>query len=602
GARGAGCGAAEGGYRACVLRDPAQGTARAIAAAKVDLDSTLDLVTAGDGFFAVYALSYAGAEVRYTVTRVDAPGTDLRSVAVADLDRDGLPDLVGADRAGSALRVASQGLGLTFDLGVPLASPHLRGPLAVAGADLDSNGVVDLAAADPGDPATGFGGNVCVFLGDAAGRYSGDALTPPPRPGAPPASPRAVAAADVDGDGRLDVVTADDGTHEVVVYRQGGRGTFRAPAEALAEGQVLPEPSSLAAFDSDGDARLDLLAASRPADALVLLRQTDGGDFAALQLPLPAPEGADDAGGMRRGPVAAAAGDLDGDALADIVAASVDSNDLTVLLRDAEGSYVLSDVKAEGFLGPHSVALADLDGDGLLDVACAARFSDEARWFRQGAGGSFAEAGAFRAPEGSPQKLLGPVFVAAGDVDSDGRADVVTANHRSGNLTIFLQAEEPEGRGTFGAPVEVPLGAGARPVALTLGRLGEGSGLDIATVNLGRAAASVVLQDGAGMLRVTSLGGLSGVQPTAIALRELGGDGRPDLAIAFSGASASFLQVRAQGAGAGEPAFDGVLRLAARELIAPAALIAADLDSDGEADLAAASRATRAITVFYGGR
>lgn len=594
-----GCTELERGYASCFLSDPNDEEPRAIAAARVTRDSTYDLVTAGKGFFALYSLNFTQGGLGLRYLRVDAPGSDLFSVAVADLDQNGRFELVAPDRAGRALTIASQTGGgePTFGLLAPIASSGLKGPLGIVEGDLDQNGVIDFAIADPGDPAGQLGGNVCVFLGSTRGEYSVDSLERP-SPRGTPDSPRAVAIADFDGDGRPDIAAADDGTHEVVIYSQGGHGVFNDAPDILASAQKLPAPASLAALDSNGDLRTDLVAANREADSLTLFEQGSAGVFAAMNLKLPGIEAG--GGARRRGPVAAASGDLNGDGRPDIVCADLDSNDLLALFQDERGDFLATPILAEGFRGPQSVTLADLDRDGHLDVLAAARFSDEARWFRRGGDGQFAEGGVFRqgAAEGAPH-LLGPVVAAAGDLDGDGTVDVVTANHRSSNLLIFLQGEGP---GVFLEPIEVSLGAANRPVAVVLSDL-DGSGtLDIAAANLGSTAVSIFIQGPDGTLSSREIPSLPGVQATSLAVQDVTFDARPDVVVAFSGHGGSFLNVYPQQVGPDPFSPESFFQLSAPGLLAPIAVLAVDLDGDGEPDLTSANRQSRNVTVFYGGR
>jgi len=584
------CTTSEAGYTSCYLDDPNGDEPNALAAGKIT-DAVSDMVTAGSGFFALYSLRFTGGQMNATFLRIPAPGTDLRSVAIADLDKSGSADLIAPDRANHSLRVATQTNG-SFNLLAPIVSTNLRGPLGVTGGDLDSSGTEDIVVSDPGDPAGRSRGNVCVFLGSASGEYSADALLPPERAGASPSSPVAAAIGDFDGDGRPDIAAADAGSKSVVIFRQGGVGSF-GEARVLADGQIEPSPSSLAAGDVNGDQRMDFVAPSREADALMLYEQVGGGAFAALSLRLPATVQA-----TRRGPVAAAVGDVDGDGRGDIVCADVDANDLLVLVQDARGDFTTTELSADGFLGPHSVALADVDGDGRLDVAAAARFSDEARWFRQDDTGAFAEAGAFRAGEGAGPKLLGPVFVALADIDGDGQTDVVTANHRSSNLTVFVQDTE---RGKFRAPLEVALGVGLRPVGVEIGDYDASGTPDIAAVHLGSSAVSVFLQASDGTLSGQTLPAVSGLQPTSIAAADLDSTGKPSLAVAYSSHLGSFIQTYAQDASARflpEP----TRRLSSPDVVAPVAVQAVDVDGDGEADLTTANRQSRNVTTFFCGR
>jgi hypothetical protein len=159
----------------------------------------------------------------------------------------------------------------------------------------------------------------------------------------------------LNGDGKLDIATADHHTGEVSVLAGDGRGAFAAPANYPAG----LTPTALAAADFDGDGRIDLLAANYGSGSVTrLLGDGKGGFGGVLKF----------ATGAR--PYGLAAGDLDADGVADIVVADSGSADLQIFAGDGRGG-LRAPLKVAAGTRPRGVAVADFDGDGRPDIAVA---------------------------------------------------------------------------------------------------------------------------------------------------------------------------------------------------------------------------------------
>ncbi|BAC89392.1 FG-GAP-like repeat-containing protein [Gloeobacter violaceus] len=119
-------------------------------------------------------------------------------------------------------------------------------PTSVALGDIDGDGDLDIATAsgDYADP-----GNVSVLLNAGGGGFA------PPRSFAVGDLPKSVALGDIDGDGDLDIATANRESNDVSVLLNTGGGSF-APAQAFAVGS---RPYSVALGDLDGDGDLDIV-------------------------------------------------------------------------------------------------------------------------------------------------------------------------------------------------------------------------------------------------------------------------------------------------------------------------------------------------------
>lgn len=348
----------------------------------------------------------------------------------------------------------------------------------------------------------------------------------------------AILVADLDVDGRDDVAVASSyiaggPPHPgyVDVYLQTAAGTFAAPVSS----PVGPDPWGLSVGDFDGDGATDLLAASPATVAPQPGVVGDSGGVALLRQD-PARRGRFlpsqwiATGGIAQAAVIA---ELTGDSRADIaVGDGVNVNGRVLLLAQSAstpGTLLPPVVVPVGSgEGAADLATGDLDGDGRADLVVAV--ADAIALLRQRAGGGFEPAQRLAAG-------LQPRGLALGDIDGDGRLDIVVAN--AGNapaggtggasVTVLRQTAQ----GTFAA-ASIAVADGARRVAI--GDL-NGDGLpDLAVISLVYQAQSlpsritVLLQSGAQQGAFVTAAVIDG--PYAgdfIALGDADGDGRTDL-------------------------------------------------------------------------
>lgn len=529
---------------------------RAVVSGDFNGDHLTDLVTvnAGDDTLTVLLGSGDGTFRPALTVATGAVGETDRPVAVAaaDLDRDGFLDLVSANSwtgTVSVLRGVGDG---TFDTADRL--PVGGEPSAVAIADLDGDGLLDLVAADR------LSNRLVVLRQAAAGGFL-------------PAGhqdvgfePVAVAAADVTGDGAVDLVCITYQDRRVTVLPGDGRGQFGAGVDH----EVGDGPTALVVADVNGDGRNDVLTANQVGDSIgVLLGRADGSlavsGFAA---------------GVQ--PVALAVGDLNGDALPDVVAGA--ANGLQVFLGDGNGRFSLLDgYEVRG--GPSAVQITDVTGDGVPDLVYPGSRIDRLAVLPGNGDGTFqAEEGFVAGDE--------PVSVVTADFDLDNRPDVVTANASADTLTVLLG----NGDGTFQPRRQ--LASGRRPVAVATGDFNGDGRPDLVSVNrlgasLSVGTLTVLLGNGAGGF--LSVGEYAvGRDPVAVAVADVNRDGALDL-VAANRTDNTLTVYRGRGTGAFDP-----LPLVLPVGRMPYAVLAADLDRDGRVDLATANRLSHTVSVYRG--
>lgn len=350
----------------------------------------------------------------------DKPSIEALAV---DLDADGDLDLAVPGYFGAGLHILiNRGDGTFED---PVIYPGAQFCTGIVAADLDGDGVVDLATA-----------GTYVYRGRGDGTFEDPAVYA----GSAAAS---IDAGDVDGDGDMDLATAGASDQLLLLENRGGASFLEAPLPPSTTSP--PQPIRLADFDGDG--RLDLLALDAGAATLSTLLGDGTGAFAAT-LTQEAPDVA------AFGSVVA---DVDGDGLSDVVTAGTGA--IRVLLNQGDGSYGAAIETAAGS-GALSIAAADLDGDGQVDLAAACYSSNEIALLLNHGQGSFPKA-TFLAVR--PQ----PTSIVATDLDLDGDTDLVVLHDRDGPLTALTN----DGHGVFSPLEGVPTVAGAAKVlAATLDR------------------------------------------------------------------------------------------------------------------------------------
>ena len=167
---------------------------------------------------------------------------------------------------------------------------------------------------------------------------------------------------------------------------------------------------------------------------------------------------------------------------------------------------------------PYSVFCADLDGDAYLDLAVANAESDNVSILKNNGDGTFQSAVNYGA--GSY-----PVSVFCGDLDGDGDLDLAVANAGSGNVSIFKN----NGDGTFQSAVNY--GAGSYPVSVFCGDLDGDADLDLAVANGGSRNLSILKNNGDGTFQSAVNYG-AGDYPSSVFCANLNGGSDLDLAVA----------------------------------------------------------------------
>ncbi|HYE80395.1 MAG TPA: FG-GAP-like repeat-containing protein, partial [bacterium] len=280
---------------------------------------------------------------------------DPYELATGDVDGDGDLDLLVSRRGRQQVTVCLNAGGGAFS--VADSVPVGLGPQGLAVGDIDGDGDLDFVTANEGDKT------VSVRFNDGAAHFTSPATNPDL---SIPKRPFDVVLADMDGDGDLDLLSANyssgSGTpipggtsaSSLSVCRNDGSGTFGTPADVL----VAAQPSTMAVGDLDNDGDLDVITVGYRSERVSVRFNNGLGAF---------PFRRDIA--VAGKPQGVAVGDVDNDGDVDIVTPLPDSRTLVVCYNDGTGRFPNSSSVPAG-VGT-SVALGDLNGDGYLDaVSC----------------------------------------------------------------------------------------------------------------------------------------------------------------------------------------------------------------------------------------
>jgi VCBS repeat protein/FG-GAP repeat protein len=366
---------------------------------------------------------------------------------------------------------------------------------------------------------------------------------------------------------------------------------------SFAQGPAVPtgsDPTSIVAGDLNRDGKPDLAVSNSSSNNVnIFLGNGNGG--------LTEPPGSPIALGTQPGSIAI--GDFNLDGKPDLAASNRLSNDVTILLGDANGGFSQppgSPISVS--LNPSKVAVGDFNLDGKPDLAVTNAGSDNVTVLLGNGSGGFAQAGSPVATGSAP------VFEAVGDFNRDGNPDLAVANS-SDNVTILLG----NGTGEFAEAVGSPVAVGDAPGSVAVGDFNRDGNPDLAVTNFGQLQRpldntalrpSVGPGTGVSILAGDGNGGFSqsgflaaGDYPINVVAADFNMDGKADLAVSNASFLATgFLAIRLGDGNGGftVPAGSPVGAFPFR----PVAVVVSDFNLDGRMDLAGVTPGVNANNVI----
>ena len=293
--------------------------------------------------------------------QVFAAGTNTTGAAFGDLDGDGKPEIVAVNKGSNTVSILQNNstIGVITAGSFSIAGTLTTGtsPEEVYLGDMNMDGKLDIVVNNSGD------NNVSVFMNNSSG--TGNFIFLAKVDFATGVNPTRMALGDIDGDGRLDVVTTNKTDNTISVLRNStGFGIFHLMAKVdFATGT---EPLAISIGDLDQDGKMDIATVNYLSNTVSVFRNTstsgtiDGTSLAAAQ--------SFAVGGKPQG---IAIGDLDGDAKPDITTTYWAGSGIQILPNTSSGSGNINFATSVGFAVGSStywVSLGDMNGDGKLDI------------------------------------------------------------------------------------------------------------------------------------------------------------------------------------------------------------------------------------------
>ena len=353
-----------------------------------------------------------GGYTSFTASDIATSADGARSVFAADMDGDGDMDILSASWIDDTIAWYENNNGDASSWTATDIATSADGAWSVFAADMDGDGDMDILSASSEDDTIAWYEN---NNGDASSWTATDIATNAD-------SARSVFATDMDGDGDMDILSAswDDDTIAWYENNNGDASSWTATDIATNANGAY----SVFAADMDGDGDMDIVSASYNDDTIAWYENNngDGSSWTATDI-------ATNANGAQ----SVYAADMDGDGDLDIVSAS-HLDDTIAWYENNNGdasSWTATDI-ATSADGAFSVFAADMDGDGDTDIVSASPFDDTIAWYENnGAVDPTWTASDIATSADSAQSVY------AADMDGDGDLDIVSASHDDDTIAWY---------------------------------------------------------------------------------------------------------------------------------------------------------------------
>ena len=332
---------------------------------------------------------------------------------------------------------------------------------------------------------------------------------------------------DIDGDGKPDIIISNNLSTTIFVYRNISStgsisaGSFASPVSFT----TGSNPAQIAIGDIDGDGKPDLAVTNIGSAFVSVFLNTSTPGSISFNSQVPISVSTIQSYGI-------AIRDIDGDGKADLIVGNYSTNNLSVFRNiSIPGTISFSSASIFTVAGAsRGLTLGDLDGDGKPDIINTNSFASSVSVLRNtSVPGTISFSGHIEFSTG-----LNPYGVTIGDIDGDGHLDIITANN--GTTTISVLRNTFPGVGTITLAGNVDFTVSSSPWWVAIGDIDGDSHPDLVCTNRGGNTISVLRNTAtSGSITAGSLASQvvfnTGNAPVTVAVGDLDGDGKADLAV-----------------------------------------------------------------------
>ncbi|MBI1769594.1 MAG: VCBS repeat-containing protein [Bacteroidetes bacterium] len=336
---------------------------------------------------------------------------------------------------------------------------------------------------------------------------------------------------DIDGDGKSDLAVVNYNSNTLSIFRNtSASGSITASSFATKiDFTTGTNPHNVLIADIDGDGKPDLVVTNAGSNSISVLRnQSTSGNITSGSLA----SKVDFATGTS--PYLLVSGDFDGDGKSDIATCNFNSSSISVLRNTSTSGSISFATKVDFATGtnPYGASVGDLDGDGKPDIAVA-NWANTLSVFRNTSTSGSITSGSFAAKVDFTTGTQ-PSGVSIGDLDGDGKAEIATANGQSNSVSVFRNISTSGSITASSFAAKVDFTTGTVPFDVAIGDLDGDGKPDLAVANYTGNTVSLLRNTSAnGSITsgsfATKVDFTTGSGPYNVAIDDLDGDGRPDL-------------------------------------------------------------------------
>ena len=382
-----------------------------------------------------------GLGVGGTINQVGGYG---QNFAVADVNGDGSMDVVIPNYTGGTMTIMTNNGSGIFSSNATLTVG--LNPIFVAAADLNNDGKVDLICVNSyNNFATG--NSLTIYTNTGGGIFGSNTTFNVGN------NPQTVVAADITGDGKLDLITGNgNGTLTLSVNNGSGGFVFGATWTIPNSSQI----TSLAAVDVNNDGKVDLVIPMLQTNTVMILTNSGGGFFGSNSVQV-----------IGTAPYKIVATDINGDGRVDLIGANFGLGTLTVLTNNGSGSFG-SNATINLAFQPYSLTAGDLKGDSRPDLIATAYNANQVSVLTNNGVGKFGTFATYN---------FGNFIIstAVADVNGDGKLDILANDYLNNSIIEIYNLSKAIAVGNGGVSAVNFFGSGAGLTSLNASQLTSGT-------------------------------------------------------------------------------------------------------------------------------